>query len=478
MKRLFSLVHSALLVLTVGGCGRALSPAATPVPPTATPPPTETPASTATPTSTPVPPTETPVSTATPTATPVPPTSTPVPPTPTPSPATDTVCASGCDFSTIQAAIDDASTEAGAIIEVTDPIHTEANIVVNKDVTIRGLGAAKTIVQAYETLNEAPNRVFFVPEGATVNIRDMTIRHGNPPPNVEDWRCGGGIANKGTLTVENCVVTHNTANDGGGIWSSNGTLAVVNCTISHNVADRMSIDSEGDTPSATAFSACGSGGGIKLSAGGTLTLINSTVSNNEAKSHGGGVFVACETVATIINSTISGNLATTWGGGLLSKNEIHLVNCTVANNRAKAICAEGQLAERCPKGKGGGGVYVRATLHFTNTIIAGNSSGNCVLAPPGEYGMIDSGQIGANVNNLVGDGSCNAAYSGDPLLGPLTDNGGDTWTHTLLPGSPAIDAIPAISCTLSTDQRWAPRPVVQISPDTPCDIGAFEVQTE
>ena len=28
----------------------------------------------------------------------------------------------------------------------------------------------------------------------------------------------------------------------------------------------------------------------------------------------------------------------------------------------------------------------------------------------------------------------------DPLLGPLQDNGGPTFTHALLPGSPAIDA--------------------------------------
>jgi WD40 repeat protein len=64
------------------------------------------------------------------------------------------------------------------------------------------------------------------------------------------------------------------------------------------------------------------------------------------------------------------------------------------------------------------------------------------------------------------------------LLGPLADNGGNTLTHALLPGSTAIDAVPAISCTLPTDQRGALRPAVQTSPETPCDIGAFEFQAE
>ena len=157
-KLLRTVMTLALAILA--GCTTSSPPTTlptatvTPVPPTATLLlPTETPA----PTDTSVPPTETSI----PTITPIPPTRTPMPPTPTPLPATDTVCASGCDFSTIQAAIDDPSTEAGAIIEITDPIHTEAGIVVNKSVAIRGLGADDTIVQAHdETPDEAPDRVF------------------------------------------------------------------------------------------------------------------------------------------------------------------------------------------------------------------------------------------------------------------------------------------------------------------------------
>jgi pectin methylesterase-like acyl-CoA thioesterase len=122
------------------------------------------------------------------------------------------VCAVGCDFTTIQGAIEDASTPAGAIIEVADPVHTEAGIVVNRDVTIQGQGADKTFVQAHGTLSGSPDRVFLIAEGATVSITDLLMRYGNPHYDEEDWRCGGGIANKGTLTLDNCIVSHNTAN--------------------------------------------------------------------------------------------------------------------------------------------------------------------------------------------------------------------------------------------------------------------------
>jgi hypothetical protein len=86
------------------------------------------------------------------------------------------------------------------------------------------------------------------------------------------------------------------------------------------------------------------------------------------------------------------------------------------------------------------------------------------------------------------DGTCNLTDPTDlpntePMLGPLQDNGGPTATHALLPGSPAIDAIPAAECTwdddgdpetpevpLRSDQRGAWRPQ-----GVGCDIGAVEV---
>jgi len=396
-----------------------------------------------------------------PTATPILPTATPMPPTATPLPATDTVCADGCDFTTIQAAMDDPGTTDDAIVEITDPIHTEAGIVVSKDVTIRGLGAETTIVQAHETPDEAPDRVFLIEEGANVTLESMTIRHGKPSAQDEH---GGGIYNYGTLTLESCVVTNNMANGGGGICNS-GVLALINSSVSDNTA-------HGTVPRGIE---CGNGGGIKCG-NGMLTLVNSTISGNQAgskgRARGGGVFIGCQCTALFTNSTISGNRATgksgrTYrhgqglGGGVYINGTLQLVNCTISDNQATHE---------------GGGVYVRSRLDYVNTIIANNTgrNGNCVVSYTDSSGRKDT--IGTNSNNLVGDGSCGSDHSGDPMLGPLADNGGATWTHALLPDSPAIDAVSVVSCTLPTDQRGAPRPIVQTSPETPCDIGAFEWQ--
>ena len=54
----------------------------------------------------------------------------------------------------------------------------------------------------------------------------------------------------------------------------------------------------------------------------------------------------------------------------------------------------------------------------------------------------------------------------NPLLGPLADNGGSTFTHALSKGSPAIDGGGADSAPF--DQRGVPRA---------SDIGAYEFAT-
>ncbi len=372
-------------------------------------------------------------------------------PTPTPEPSV-TVCSSGCDFTTLQAAI--AGTNSGAVIGVREAVLTEQGIYVDKDVTVLGQSPDGTTVQAHEEPGQATESVFLIAEGATVTIKDLTIRRGNSELGTE---VGGAVDNRGAVTLEHCVVTENNASAGGGL-NNFGSMTLVNTIVSNNVADGTG----------GLYTGCGTGGGIKVEQG-PLVLINSTVSDNRSQGNGGGIFLACKGTLEMTNSTISGNDATGGnGGGICIRGAAQLTQSTIANNRAVQT---------------GGGVYVRGSgerglvrgwLDFTNTIIAGNTTGSeycCADCMIGE-----DATMGINANNLVEDGSCSPAYVGSPLLQPLADNGGDTPTHSLLRNSPAIDAISTISCTLSTDQRGKPRALEITSSNTPCDIGAFEVQ--
>jgi hypothetical protein len=155
------------------------------------------------------------------------------------------------------------------------------------------------------------------------------------------------------------------------------------------------------------------------------------------------------------------------GGGINIGGVLTLSNCTISQNTAQGISPF-----RALEGKAGGGIAVSGTLNYENTLIANHlkNSGDCVLR--------SNGVIGVNRYNLVEDNGCSPAYSGDPMLGSLLDNGGDTQTIAPLPDSPVIDVIPVNECSLNFDQRGQPRPVAKTSADTPCDIGAFEVQTK
>jgi len=185
-----------------------------------------------------------------------------------------------------------------------------------------------------------------------------------------------------------------------------------------------------------------------------MELVNCTVSGNTAATNGGGIHVACDSTALLTNCTISGNTAE-GGGAILVKGQVELVHCTITENTAEIAT-------------NGGGVYVRGVFSYTNTLIANNHPGGDCTAERSLTGSQPGGTIGTNVHNLVGGGGCESEYSGDPLLDVLADNGGNTQTHALLHGSPAIDAV---ECDLATDQRGASRPQ-----GAACDIGAFEVQ--
>jgi CSLREA domain-containing protein len=189
---------------------------------------------------------------------------------------------------------------------------------------------------------------------------------------------------------------------------------------------------------------------------GTLTLEQVLVAGNTAAgaNHGGGIYNAG--AMTLTNVTLSGNQAGGVGGGLTSAmgSESTLVNVTIANNHAA----------------NGGGIYGTGAINMQNSIVAGNSDDE---GRPDCAANVMSG--GHNiVQEPVGCGGLgDADLAGvDPLLGPLTDNGGISDTHALLAGSPAIDAGDDDACP-DRDQRNFARPQ-----GAGCDIGAFELAGE
>ena len=348
--------------------------------------------------------------------------------------------------------------------------------------------------------------------GGIYNAGDLLMQHcevadcmaalSRDPIGLADDPYGGGIANQGDLrmedcTVSGCFVSGATSGQGGGI-ANGGSLLLTNCIISSCIAadetDGGGIWSDGNLIiQSCTVSICVSywAGGIE--SWGTLAMTNSTIVDNRSdEGFGGGLLLGGTNV--MVGCTVSGNDGD-FGGGIWNWGDLSLFNCTVSQNSAYHGHGVGILnggadyygggpyiihMDHCTiafntdsYGGGGGVVTSSGAFYSQNSIIADNGTNDFsgVLTSEG-YNLIQN----TNDCTIAGDQTGNF-YGEDPLLGPLQDNGGLTWTHALLPGSPCIDQ--GTSGGLTNDQRGVTRPydVLTIS-NAPggdgSDIGAYE----
>jgi hypothetical protein len=303
---------------------------------------------------------------------------------------------------------------------------------------------------------------------------------------------GGGVVNAtskqmtATVYISNSLVSYNVASGsgqggvGGGIWNTNVSYSatsqvhVYDSIISHNRANNgagianayVSATLESDllldiersaivhnTTFAMTGNQHGNAGGV-FNLNGTTTITNATISHNEANG-----------IPVNVGVDVAGLGGGVVNAGLTKPSILRIVNSTVAENYA--LAAGGGLATGLLDLQGFG---TSTQLH--NTIVAGNGTlpgtpANCLSLPDGAPSTFLS--LG---NNLEDGNSCNLTSPSDivdtdPLLRPLDNYGGDTWTHALTLGSPAVDAAAPL---VDVDQRGLPRP---FGPGY--DIGAYEL---
>ena len=343
-------------------------------------------------------------------------------------------------------------------------ITLTSTLVIDRNLTIDGSTlASKIIISGNNSV-----RVFYVNPDITVTIDALIIRNGS------STYYGGGIHNRGILTVLNSTFSENrvSGNDaqtkGGAIANYEGVLSVSNSIFSANSAE-YDLDAVGGGYGGAIYSLfgeltvtdsifdgnLGSRGGAIVCEVGTMTVTDSAFLSNSAISlaaaDGGAIFQYCN-LTIIVNSTFSDNSATL-GGAIHTDDNVNsliVVNSTFHSNMAST--AGGGIVNY------GGLIVVNSTFSDNtspsggaiNNGLGGNLSlRNSILA--NSVGGVDCSKSDAtpdieNINNLIetkgiGLESCGVSdLTSDPMLGPLADNGGFTNTMALLPGSPAVDA--------------------------------------
>lgn len=221
-----------------------------------------------------------------------------------------------------------------------------ATLELTGSMTVTGVGAGSTFVDGGHAV-----RVLSVGPQATVTIAGLTVQNGK----VGTDEFGAGIRNRGTLTLNDVVVTGNDA-----------------------------------TVFAGGPGTGGFGGGI--ASAGNLTVNRGSVSNNNAVT-GGGIltFPAAEArpgAATVNGTRIQGNGATL-GGGIADFSPLHLNGATVAGQNTAGL---------------GGGLFMDALVVVDNPPLAGAQAFEGIADAAGS--TIDSNNAAFNGAGIfVGDGA-------------------------------------------------------------------------
>lgn len=297
--------------------------------------------------------------------------------------------------------------------------------------TIRGAGATLTTVDAQHV-----DRAFDVLSGATVTIAGVTITGGatsdgtsgadatGPAMDVTagdggPGEPGGGIRNTGTLTIQDSVITGNTAGAGGrggnahgedgmfqptsrgfdagfgrggkggaggaggGVFDT-GALTLMGVTVTGNLAGPGGHGGAGTG---------GNGGGSGAAAGGDAGFGEG--GNGGGGGVGGGVAETSRGALTVNDSSVSGNSAGAGGDGGLGGGGAGGPSAGSPGTGGHGSSGDGSSGG---DGGGGGGISATDPVVVTNSLLQGNTAGR------GGNGGNATGGPGGGVSGTSGTG--------------------------------------------------------------------------
>jgi CSLREA domain-containing protein len=268
-------------------------------------------------------------------------------------------------------------------------------------------------------------RIFNVLANTKLTLQSITLRNGKSSE-------GGGILNRGTLTVINSTFSGNHASGPGGGINSNNNLTIINSTFSGNSSTGLGsavVNINGTTAitNSTFVDNIGSEGAIHNLGNGSIWIDNSTFYHNDSGLAKG--VINNENVMAITNSTFSENSIS--GGLDIIQDFSPSAGITLQNN----IFAHSLGGGHCAVGQG--------IISAMNNLME-DTDNVCQL----------SNGVGGNI------------IGSDPKLGPLA---GSPAYLPLNSNSPAINAGLTIR-DLTTSQNGVTRPS-----GADFDMGSFEL---
>jgi hypothetical protein len=294
-------------------------------------------------------------------------------------------------YSTIQAAIDDASD--GDTVWVADGRYAgEGDYEIDfkgKAITVRSENGPENCTIDCQQQGRGFN--FHSGEDQNTVLDGFTITNGNP------GRYGGAIrCTASSPTIKNCIIVANVASDyGGGMYNcykSNPT--VINCVFKANSSESTCVLGNGGGMSNGVGSnpvlidcnftnniASYSGGAMQNSQDSSPTITRCIFRHNSARWSGGAIFSSDRCSPVIMASTFAWNWAQDGGGGMCDyyNSNAKITNCIFSDNSTSA--------------NGGAMKNYESTLTLTNCTFSGNwaeSSGGGIWNGPGSSVSLDN----------------------------------------------------------------------------------------
>jgi hypothetical protein len=317
------------------------------------------------------------------------------------------VCSSGCPYSTIQAAVDAAS--SGDLIKVAEGNYTDIHerdgitqvVYISKSLTIQGgFTSSNWILPDPEnnpTILDAQDqgRGVYIAGEINVMLEGFQIRNGDGLAGGY-WGndTGGGIyIITATAMISDNEIYSNYAESGGGIYVYNAQITLSGNTIYTNSAAGNSggvflYQSSGTiTGNTIRDNLAGNDGGMGVSNSDHVTIEDNLFEANTGTDEVGGLEIDVSEWITITGNTIISNTGYDVGGGvfILESNDINLIDNQIIDNQA----------ESSDQGEGGG-LY----LELSTATIEGNEfRGNYAQASGG--GIFDYGSTFTFYHNTV-----------------------------------------------------------------------------
>jgi hypothetical protein len=288
---------------------------------------------------------------------------------------------------------------------------------------------ASTLPIGITISGNAQSRIFNADNSfSNVHLNRLTLKQGIADESISTYSgYGGGVITSGSLEMEDCTVSHCTADDPGGAIAvrASGKLKLTRCTVNHNTSE--------------------SGGGIASLDTAQLSMCRCTVYGNAATEEDAGGVLVEGGIASIRHCTISENTSVDTAGGLRHKGgpegaSLILENCIIAGNSAPNY----------PDGK-----FDSAQLTMQGVSVIGVEDDTAPIS------------LRAGFPNASGHFIGSVSLPLDVGLHSFGDHGGQTATLLLQSTSIARDA--CATSTSTSDQRG-------FSLLGSADAGAFEAQ--